>query len=197
MGFKLLYFILPESHADQIKSIKELGGILVDHKVTYLINLKNITLPLNPHIQLYSASEPSQDLLNLAYESGIYSRFRSDPHLTKDQFKNIYKTWMTNSVNHTVAQEVLVISENNNLLGMVTVGEKNHRGDIGLLAVSASARGKNIGTQLVQAAQYYFKQKNYEFSQVVTQQTNIAACKLYEKCGYHQEKLEYFFHIWV
>lgn len=196
-GIKLVYFVAPESDTHQIRLAKELGGILVDHKITYLMNLKNIALQSDPDIKSYANTIPSEDLINLAYESGNFSRFRADPHLTENQFKTIYKTWITNSVNRTIADDVLVISDNNKLLGMVTVGEKNHRGDIGLLAVSETARGKNIGTRLVRAAQYYFIQKGFDQSQVVTQQTNIPACKLYEKCGYHIEKTECFFHIWL
>ncbi|HEV2614862.1 MAG TPA: GNAT family N-acetyltransferase [Gammaproteobacteria bacterium] len=196
-GIKLLYFIVPESDVAQIKRAKEFGGILVDNKITYLISLKNIAIQPDPDIKSYADKIPSEALIALAYESGLYSRFRADPNLTEQQFKIIYKTWMTNSVNHSIADDVLTLSENDQLLGMVTVGEKNGRGDIGLLAVSELARGKNIGTRLVKAAQYYFIQKNYSQSQVVTQQTNIPACKLYEKCGYHVEKTECFFHMWL
>jgi dTDP-4-amino-4,6-dideoxy-D-galactose acyltransferase len=196
-GIKLVYFVAPESDTPHIRLAKELGGVLVDQKITYLMNLKNIVAPSDPEIKSYTDKMPSHDLINLAYESGNFSRFRTDPNLTEMQFKTVYKTWITNSVNHTVADDVLVVSENNTLLGMVTVGEKNHRGDIGLLAVAEAARGKNIGTRLVKAAQYYFIQKGFEQSQVVTQQTNIPACKLYEKCGYHIEKIECFFHIWL
>ncbi|MDX2164261.1 MAG: GNAT family N-acetyltransferase [Gammaproteobacteria bacterium] len=196
-GIRLVYFQTLESDIPSIKLARELGGILVDNKITYLMSLKDLSLPSVPDVKAYSDKTPSDELIQLAYESGLYSRFRADPNLTDQQFKAIYKTWITNSVNHSVADDVLVISENNKLLGMVTVGDKNRRGDIGLLAVAESARGKNIGTRLVKAAQNYFIQKNYSHSQVVTQQTNIPACKLYEKCGYHVEKTECFFHFWV
>lgn len=196
-GIALIYFQTLESDVPQIKLAKELGGILVDNKITYLMSLKNLSIPLDADVTSFAQKNPSDALIHLAYESGLYSRFRADPHLTEKQFHAVYTTWITNSVNHTVADDVLVIAENNQLLGMVTVGEKNHRGDIGLLAVAENARGKNIGTRLVKAAQNYFIQKNYSHSQVVTQQTNIPACKLYEKCGYAIEKTECFFHFWV
>jgi dTDP-4-amino-4,6-dideoxy-D-galactose acyltransferase len=196
-GIKLIYLVLPQEKKIAIALAQSLGGILVDHKVTYLIDLKKISLTPDPSVKSYTEKKPSDDLINLAYESGNFSRFQNDPNLTEQQFKNIYKTWITNSVNHTFADDVLGIVENNKLLGMVTVGEKNNRGDIGLLAVSEKARGKKIGTRLVNAALHYFIQKNYSQSQVVTQQENIPACKLYEKCGYHVEKIEYFFHFWL
>ena len=112
----------------------------------------------------------------------------------KRNLKNIYKQWMINSVNQQIAKEIFIIKDSQALLGMATVGEKNQRGDIGLLAVSEKARGKQIGIGLIYSALQYFREQGYQYSQVVTQKTNIAACKLYEKCGYTLEKTELFFH---
>jgi dTDP-4-amino-4,6-dideoxy-D-galactose acyltransferase len=199
-GLNLIYLVIPSAEKEMINTAKNLGGILVDHKITYLIDLKTKAIDANKNtIETYTETLPSPELIALAFESGKYSRFRVDPNITEKQFEDIYRQWITNSVNHTVADDVLVIrdSDTKKILGMVTVGEKNQRGDIGLLAVDKDARGKNIGTKLVQAAQSYFTQKNYLQSQVVTQQDNIPACKLYEKCGYHIEKIEYFFHFWL
>ena len=80
---------------------------------------------------------------------------------------------------------------------MITVGEKNDRGDIGLLAVHENYRGQRLGMKLVRAAQAYFIDQGYQFSQVVTQVENAAACKLYEKCDYVKESIVNFYHFWL
>ena len=80
---------------------------------------------------------------------------------------------------------------------MVTLGEKNLRGDIGLIAVHPDHRGKKMGENLVYAAQTWFRSHGYTEGQVVTQGRNNAACNLYTKCGYVVEKEEYFYHIWL
>jgi len=192
---RLLYWCFDESEQESAEAAAACHGILTDHKLTYAMDLNP---PINAEkVTPYDANFPSDALLELAYESGSYSRFRSDPHLTEEQFKKIYREWMINSVNKSIAFEVLVVKENEELLGMVTLGEKNHRGDIGLLAVSEQARGKKVGTTLVHAAQHYFIEKNYAQSQVVTQKANLPACRLYEKCGYTIDKTELFFHFWL
>lgn len=208
-NLRLIYMTVPSKEKNMINSAKELDGILVDHKITYLIDLDILKLDLKNkknifdvdknEIEIYSEALPSSDLIALAFESGKYSRFRADPNMTENQFQHIYRQWIMNSVNHSVADDVLICrdSHTQKILGMITVGKKNQRGDIGLLAVDQDARGKHIGTKLVRAAQNYFIQKNYSYSQVVTQQDNVPACKLYEKCGYHIEKIEYFFHFWL
>ncbi len=203
-GLKLIYLTIPSEEENLTNTAKNLDGILVDHKITYLMDLNSTKtkeiLDFNiDEIETYTAPLPCPDLIALAFESGKYSRFRADPNITEAQFQDIYRQWITNSVNHSIADDVLIYrdSDTQKILGMMTVGEKNHRGDIGLLAVDQNARGKQIGSTLIRAAQRYFIQKNYRQSQVVTQQNNIPACKLYEKCGYHIEKIEYFFHFWL
>jgi dTDP-4-amino-4,6-dideoxy-D-galactose acyltransferase len=54
-----------------------------------------------------------------------------------------------------------------------------------------------LGLHLVCAAQAKFIEAGYRIGQVVTQLDNVAACRLYEKCGYHLEKLENFYHFWL
>jgi dTDP-4-amino-4,6-dideoxy-D-galactose acyltransferase len=80
---------------------------------------------------------------------------------------------------------------------MATLGDKNERGDIGLLAVAADKRGQGLGIQIVNGALQEFKAKGYELAQVVTQQDNIPACRLYERCGFTVEKVENFYHFWL
>lgn len=80
---------------------------------------------------------------------------------------------------------------------MVTLGVKNGRGDIGLFAVDPSMRRRNLGVALVRAAQEWTRRKGLRFAQVVTQGKNIAACRLYEKCGYRIEKVDFFYHFWL
>jgi dTDP-4-amino-4,6-dideoxy-D-galactose acyltransferase len=80
---------------------------------------------------------------------------------------------------------------------MVTVGEKQGRGDIGLLAVAAGMQGSNVGVSLVRAAREWARRKGYRLAQVVTQGENVPACRLYEKCGYAIDKVEHFYHFWI
>jgi dTDP-4-amino-4,6-dideoxy-D-galactose acyltransferase len=127
----------------------------------------------------------------------MQSRFAKDINITDLQRGKIYKLWIANSVNGEIAKQVLVYRQQQQIIGMITLGEKNNRGDIGLLAISPSHRGQNIAMQLVQAAQAQFIKDGYQFSQVVTQLDNIPACRLYEKCGYRQEKIENFYHFWL
>ena len=96
-----------------------------------------------------------------------------------------------------MADEVLVIMRNNHIAGMVTLTDKNGVGDIGLIAVDEKFRGRKFGQQLVLDAQRWFIQHGCHTSCVITQEDNLPACHLYEKCGYQKTKTEFFYHFWL
>ncbi len=148
-------------------------------------------------IEEYPNTAPNKQLEALAIESGLYSRFNTDPKITRQNFEKIYKLWIYNSATRDNAKTVLIIKRDQKIVGMVTLGEKNDRGDIGLLAVDPSYRGMGLGKILVYAAQDWCVTQGYQTGQVVTQKTNIPAAKLYENCGYKVEKIENFYHFWL
>jgi dTDP-4-amino-4,6-dideoxy-D-galactose acyltransferase len=152
---------------------------------------------IDESIESYPHQDPDETLLQLGYLAGLYSRFKADSNITEEQFKKVYSLWMNNSTNRKIAQEVFVIEKQNKHIAMITLGEKNNCGDIGLLAVDPQFHGQQLGTKLVQAAQLWALNKGFKFGQVVTQQTNLPACALYEKCGYSIENIENFYHFWL
>ena len=196
---RLVYWVSDSQDPASQQAAQQANGILADRKVTYLCQLNKLkSVPeIDSEIESYPTTDPDIDLLELAYLAGLYSRFRVDSHITDAQFKKVYGLWMTNSAHRRIAQEVLVIKKQHKAVAMITLGEKNQRGDIGLLAVDPLFHGQQLGTKLVRAAQAWCIQKGFEWGQVVTQQTNLPACALYEKCGYHIEKIEKFYHFWL
>lgn len=195
-GIRLVYWASDSTDLASQAAAEAHRGLLVDHKVTYLIKLP-VPASISVEIQPYSNTYPSPELEELALQSGLYSRFRTDPNISTDQFETIYRHWIANSTQKQIAQEVFVIYREEKLAGFITLGEKQTRGDIGLLAVSETWRGLNLGRMLVDAALSYFSEQGYSYSQVVTQSDNIPACRLYERCGYQVEKIEHFYHFWL
>jgi dTDP-4-amino-4,6-dideoxy-D-galactose acyltransferase len=176
------------------------GGSLVDLKTTFIRSLDSIAASdpeKDPVIVPYSPSMPESGMISLAIQSGLYSRFAVDSRIPKEKFESLYTTWILRSISRDIAEEVLVHFDGETICGMITLGNKDGRGDIGLVAVDEQSRGKNIGVKLVEAAMRWFKQHGYTTTQVVTQGQNLAACRLYEKCGYHVESSDPYYHIWL
>jgi dTDP-4-amino-4,6-dideoxy-D-galactose acyltransferase len=91
----------------------------------------------------------------------------------------------------------LAVREGKRIAGMITLGEKNGRGDIGLIAVNPASRGKGYGEALVRSAHRWFIRQGFHEAQVVTQRRNSSACHLFEKCGFSVEKIEHYYHFWL
>ena len=175
-------------------------GFLADKKVTYVIDLDQLparSAGLDWDIEEYADALPSAELENLAIQVGRNSRFGADPRIPGDKLIDLYKLWIRNSVNRQVADAVFVVRQSGKVVGMVTVGAKDGRGNIGLFAVDPALRRKNLGVSLVCAAQEWARRKGFRFAQVVTQGKNVAACRLYRKCGYRVDKVEFFYHFWI
>lgn len=195
----LVYWCSDSQDAVSQIAAEKYHGFLADKKVTYWLELSNFTeqdLDISA-VQPYTESTASDQLKKLNLAVGLNSRFGLDPQITVARCKKIYDEWLENSVRRKNAKEILVIQRDNKVVGFVTLGEKNARGDIGLIAVDEDYRGQQLATKLVYAAQCWCKQQGYKVAQVVTQQTNVAACKLYEKNGYTLEKIENFYHFWL
>lgn len=167
----------------------------VDKKITYSKEIEAKSF-FNPFITDYKKDYPEEELLNLAVQSGIYSRFNIDKRIGGANYENLYREWIINSVNKKFAKEVLLYYDNETIAGLVTLGEKNSIADIGIIAVKSNYRGKGIGKSLIYASENWFLSNNYKTIQVVTQGNNIPACNLYKSCGYKVVQIEYFYHFW-
>ncbi|CAL7960559.1 dTDP-4-amino-4,6-dideoxy-D-galactose acyltransferase [Gammaproteobacteria bacterium] len=200
-NIRLVYWPSDSTDEKSQQAAKKLEGFLGSEHITYLLDLKTLDpSPLvAPEIEIYERKSASIDieLEQLAIQAGTYSHFNTDPNFPKELFLKLYRTWIENSVNGSVASRILVIRNDNKIVGMTTLGTKNNRGDIGLLAVNTNFRGKNFGTKLVCAAQTNFIESGFSHAQVVTQKANVPACRLYEKCNFRQEKIENFYHFWL
>jgi dTDP-4-amino-4,6-dideoxy-D-galactose acyltransferase len=143
----------------------------------------------------YSENYPNKKLIDLAIESGIYSRFNVDPKIGRKKFEELYTRWIIKSVSKEIADDVLVYKIGGEIAGFVTVGQKNGRADIGIIAVDKSYRGKGIGKTLMKTAENFYFDK-LKLIQVVTQGHNLPAIKLYEGCEFKIEKVEFLYHLW-
>ncbi len=189
---KLVYYS-SEKPLESDRILHEFNGLLVDKKTTFVKeNPRPATL--NPAIVEYNADMPLNELIDLSQASGVYSRYRIDPRIENEKCDDLYKQWILNAIQHQLADRVLVYQIGQKLAGLITLGTKNNRADIGIVAVQARERGKGIGKALLSAADVFSKEKMLTAIQVVTQGANLPACALYHSAGYEVRKVEYFYH---
>ncbi|GAA4029493.1 hypothetical protein GCM10022409_12140 [Hymenobacter glaciei] len=198
-GLRLLYLIAAPDDAASNASAHTAGAWLADRKVTFAmpVGLAEQSALLGPAIQPTTFWTPQ--LESLALQSGEYSRFRLDANFAPTVFPGLYHRWLQNSLNHQIAREVLVFdtASTGHAQGLLTLGLKNGRADIGLLAVDAEARGQRIGQQLVAAARQRTAAWGLAELQVVTQLDNEPACCFYRRCGFVEWQVEHIYHFWL
>lgn len=204
-GLRLLYLVADPTDDLSNASARQEGGWLVDRKVTFVMLVRPIAAQEPTGHFIKPETEWSARLESLALQSGEYSRFRLDPNFEPSVFKSLYQQWLRNSLTHELAREVLVYQplaaheggEIPEPLGLMTLGIKAGRADIGLLAVDVAARGQRIGQQLVEAAQQRIATWGLPELQVVTQLDNDPACQFYRRCGFTEAAVEHIYHIWL
>lgn len=181
-GFKLVYIFSEIELEIQSSDIQ-----LQDIKVTFKKNLNEA--PNQEDVHKY-AGPFSYELLELAYESGIYSRFRRDSRLSNGEFRKLYKTWISEAIKH---KHVYITPY---LEGMLTLSFENEVGNIGLLAVSKEHQGKGWGRKLLNAAIFFTNEKGIKALKVATQELNRQALGLYSSLGFQEVDRVYIYHYW-
>ena len=195
--FKLLY--IESDHSLAFTQLCRGNLRLVDIKTTLEIKITRI-----PHIKTswdiveYVNSRVTPELEQLAYESGIYSRFHKDSMFPDKLFKKLYKKWINNCVNKTSA-DIVFVCLNNQLkpIGFVTVMKHGDTSHVGLISVAKQYRKRHIGLNLLQKAIHWSFLKQCKNLTITTQFNNISAMNLYKKCGFKIIEKQYYYHYWI
>lgn len=196
LGMQLAYWFVDPADSAAAAAAIEVDAQLMDRKITYFLDLASVTLgEIDARIE--KATVTTARLISLALQSGHYSRYKIDPRFSAEQFEKMYKMWVERSVSGAIAKDVIVFKEEGKELGFVTIGIKNGRANIGLIAVDADSRSKGIGAHLMNAALAKAKEWGVHEIDVVTQENNVGACRFYQQSGFVREKIEHIYHIWL
>lgn len=195
--YDLVYIFADPNNKLLNEAIKELGALLVDEKVVFVKDT-GLGEDINEVISYKRSNDMKDgDVVRTGLQSGLYSRFAIDNNFGKEAFSHFYTEWMNMSIDRKIAEEVFVVEENDIIKGVITLGRKNNRGDIGILAVDESYRGQKIGYKLIQQSEAYFTSKSVDKIQVVAQLANKLACSFYDRYGFGIESVTNVYHLWV
>lgn len=166
----------------------------IDTKRTYTIDIPS-EVEVKHNVSSFSGNP--EELYDLAYQSGFDSRYRLDLHFKAGEFERLYKEWIQNSVNHLIADEVLVYRDGGKTVGFVTLSIKDVEGSIGLLAVDNNYRGGGIATSLIRSCMNFCYRSGIKKLSVATQKSNAVACAFYEKNMMTVQSDVDIFHLWL
>lgn len=192
-SFELLYIKNKSGFKPEIQGFE---NNFSEVKVVFGKHLNNVT---NEEGSIKSFNETDfsiDDLYELAYESGKYSRFLLDTNFGTDNFKKLYKIWVDNSLNKKFADAVLVFLKDTEIAGFVTYKSQVDFAQIGLIAVSPKFQGQGIGKKLLQFVENLLIERNIFELKIPTQLENEAACNFYKKLGYQIIETTHIMHYW-
>ena len=196
-NYKLIYLFAATDCFVSEDFLQKYNGKLVDRKVLYAQKLSGQHIDDYDQTILYTNSEVSDDLLQLAYESGKYSRFKLDKNFATEVFTDMYKLWIENSVNGQIADRIYVVEQDNKITAMVTLKEKSETLHIGLIATALESQGKGYGKQLINRTKQTAIELGLKYIEVPTQYDNKQACRFYEACGFQIKSITNIYHFWL
>jgi len=190
--YDLLYLFIKQMEDPAFEWVYNNRVELVDTKLTFEKVINDQQSAQSLRIEPYTGPVTPK-LIELAVQSGQYSRFKKDPRLNP-HFIDMYRMWVEKSVAGKLADAVLVALDGDVLNGFVTVRKKDNKGIVGLIAVDQSVRGKGIGKELLLAVDNWGRSNNCDVISINTQEENSGACNFYRKTGFEIALSQYVFH---
>lgn len=194
-GYRLLYCTIEDENNEP--EWLRLNAFLADTKLIYQKEIK-AEHALSAECESYNSGEVSPELYDLAFESGKYSRYRTDRKMPKEIFQKLYTIWIEQSVRKQIANDVIVLKKDEMIRGMVTYKLKEKLvAEVGLIAVNPSDSKRGFGTMLLENLEQRLALQNIRFIEIPTQLMNKPACRFYEKNKYRIINRKKIYHIWL
>lgn len=196
-----LYFLADADDPDTAKAAEENSFRLVDVRITFVHRVASVGLVPDSLVRTAvvrpACPKDMPMLQTIARDSHFDTRFFQDVNFPRHLSQALYETWIRVSC-EGYADQVLVAEHESIPTGYVTchVDRSERVGRIGLLAVSRRDRGLGLGFELVRNALEWFAIQGMQQVRVVTQETNHAAQRLYERCEFSARGRELWYHKW-
>jgi dTDP-4-amino-4,6-dideoxy-D-galactose acyltransferase len=192
-----LYFLADFDNPETIRLAEKNFFRLVDVRLTLRLTFSSLPdlPPAVGGIRL-SQSRDVPVLRRIARSSHASSRFYFDPYFPRDRCDALYETWIEKSCSGD-ADVVFVPELEGEPAGYISCHLKpDQAGLIGLVGLAPEARGRDLGVELVREALRWFRTKNVTQVAVVTQGRNVAAQRIYQRCGFYTQSLQLWYHRW-
>lgn len=158
------------------------------------LNVSSFDRDKSPCIFRYTEKKIKADILELALLSGHLSRFRVDPCLPRECFKNLYLAWVTSALGHGSLDTIHIYKKQEDVVGLVTASWDKDACIIGLLAVNSYYQGLGIGSQLLKHLECLCAEQNVLRLEVKTQLVNARAQSFYRKNSFNETCRTFLYH---
>lgn len=192
-----LYFLARLDHAPTLRLAEASGFQLVDVRLDF-VRKQDLMLPAELGLHFRPARIRDGGALGrLAMRSYPHSRFAADARFPRNAHKRLFREWVTRSITGAFDDCVWIAREKTSLAGFITCKRlAPGLGRIGLIGVAPRYRGRNVGTALIRQALTWFGERHLNTVTVATQGSNLAAQRLYQRCGFRSQAVNLWYHRW-
>jgi dTDP-4-amino-4,6-dideoxy-D-galactose acyltransferase len=195
-----LYFLAEADHAQTARLAEQYNFRFVDVRLTLEREIKTGAVtrqdPARINVRAFQpGDEPA--LSAIASTSYTPSRFYFDDCFPRQACARLYQTWIEKSC-QGYADQVLVAQIDGEPAGYLTCHLQMDTlgGEIGLVGIADKERGSGAGKDLLAAAVDWFSDQGCTSVRVVTQGRNVAAQRLYQRCGFLTKSVQLWYHKW-
>jgi dTDP-4-amino-4,6-dideoxy-D-galactose acyltransferase len=194
MGLDCLYLLVDSEDAATLRSAAAAGFRMVDIRVTLSGEVPHTADQGGIRI---ATPDDVPFLSRIAMRCHRDSRFYTDGRFSVIRSDALFAAWIERScTDHSFAGAVFVAEADGEPAGYVTCALKGGLGEIGLIAVDQSYRGRGLGGTLLEQAYGWFFAQSALRVKVVTQGSNVKALRMYERAGFRIDTVQVWFHWW-
>lgn len=191
---KLAYYSSGNSDFERLKN-NFYDVTLVYTRIPIIKEVKTLT-KVHPNISSYECSSPSKEIISLARLAGKEGRFGRDSRISDEIYNEIFKQWITNSTNRTIADDVLVYKVEGKVVGFGTIKIDGENGYAPLFAVNRKFEGKGVSFALMRAIENSLIENNCKYLVSGTQKINSKALTSFKRFGFEFQAHENVYHLW-
>jgi dTDP-4-amino-4,6-dideoxy-D-galactose acyltransferase len=195
---RCLYFAADGSDAQTLQRAHEAEFQFVDIRVDLECDAARViesSLSENSTVRPVTEAD-LESLKAIARSAHQDTRFFKDLNFDRAKCTMLYEKWIERDLE--LGQVLGFFPDNRAVAGgyVTLANESREVTRIGLIAVAESLRGRGCGRMLLDAAMLAAAELGAKKIRVVTQGTNVAALKLYEKAGFRVCDVKIWFHRW-
>jgi ribosomal protein S18 acetylase RimI-like enzyme len=196
-GTSRLYFLASADDPATLRAAEDGGFHLAEIRMTFEREV-DATLALTaPPVRPYAPADLPA-LRDLARASYTDSRFYQDPGIPRAKADELFDLWTRKLASESPAG--LLVAESEGRVAAYVACDTSptdpKTGRIVLIAVAEAARGRGIGRALVESALAWSASRGLARIEVVTQGRNVAAQRLYQRCGFVTRAVQLQYHKW-
>lgn len=193
-----LYLLCDSTDGTATRTAERDGFHLVDVRVNLVHELGPTVLDARGSGIVRPSRATDRDALRaIARVSHHDSRFYQDGHFPTDRCDALYETWIEKSCGGRSDVVLVPTTSGNDAVGYVTCERSpDGEGRIGLFAIAARDQRQGLGQALIHHALHWFATRGATRVTVATQGRNVPALRLYERCGFVLESVQFWYHWW-